>query len=72
MSDKSKDFLSPLTDSHILMNKAQAALWLVTAGYGMREIANVVGLPGLLPPKTGHNQYGCTKDPCPYPHGVER
>lgn len=43
-----KESFSPLTASHILMNKAQAALWLYEAGYGMREIAKVVDLPGLV------------------------
>jgi hypothetical protein len=46
---KAEDFLSPLTQSHILMNKAQAALWLWQSGYDLREIAKVVELPGLLP-----------------------
>lgn len=46
---KAEDFLSPLTQSHILMNKAQAALWLYQAGFDTREIAKVVELPGLLP-----------------------
>lgn len=37
-----------LTETHILMNKAQAALWLQQAGYELKEVAAVVGLPNLL------------------------
>lgn len=45
MSHKIEDSLSPLTQSHVLMNKAQAALWLNQAGFNHDEVVAIVGFP---------------------------
>lgn len=40
-----RDSISPLTESHILMNKAQSAAWLHQAGFNHDEIVAIVGFP---------------------------